>query len=141
MSGDGRREIGVAVIGAGLRGVWNLAGMLARDFEELRLEVVSLCEVFAPRAAEARSFLEEQYRRVGRAPEIAVTADLDACLADPRVELVMITTQSDQHREPALKALAAGKKVYLDKPLAHDLADCDATLAVYGEHPTDAHSP
>jgi predicted dehydrogenase len=129
MAGDERRKIGVAVIGAGLRGVWNLGGLLARNHPELRLEVVSLCEVFAPRAAEARAFLEEQYRQAGHPLEITVSDDLDACLADPRVELVMITTHSDQHRDPAQKALAAGKKVYLDKPLAHDLEDCNAILA------------
>ena len=134
MQGEARSEIGVAVVGAGLRGVWNLAALLARDFEELRLEVVALCEVFAPRAAEARSFLEEQYRRSGYPLEISVYDDVEACLADPRVELVMVTTHSDQHRDPALRALAAGKKVYLDKPLAHDLEDCDAILAAEAEH-------
>ncbi len=134
MEGNGRREIGVAVIGAGLRGVWNLGSLLARDFEELRLKVVALCEVFEPRAAEAKSFLEDQYRRAGHPLEIAVHDDVDACLADPRVELVMITTHSDQHRDPAEKALAAGKKVYLDKPLAHDLPDCDAILAAEARH-------
>ena len=134
MRRDERREIGVAVIGAGLRGVWNLAGLLARNFEELRLEVVALCEVFAPRAAEARSFLEEQYRRAGHPLEIAVYDELDACLADPRVELVMVTTHSDQHREPVERALAAGKRVYLDKPLAQNLEDCNAILAAERQH-------
>jgi predicted dehydrogenase len=134
MRRDDRREIGVAVIGAGLRGVWNLAGLLAQNFEELRLEVVALCEVFAPRAAEASSFLEEQYRRAGHPIEIGIYQDLDACLADPRVELVMVTTHSDQHREPAQSALAAGKRVYLDKPLAQNLEDCNAILAAEREH-------
>jgi len=134
MGRDHRKEIGVAVIGAGLRGVWNLGSLLARDFEELRLEVVALCEIFAPRTTEARSFLEEQYRRSGHTPAITVYSDLDECLADPRVELVMVTTHSDQHREPVQKALAAGKRVYLDKPLAHDLADCDAILESERRH-------
>jgi predicted dehydrogenase len=134
MKREGRRAIGVAVIGAGLRGVWNLSGLLAQNFEELQLEVVALCEVFGPRAAEAKSFLEEQYRRAGHPLEIAVYDDLAACLADPRVELVMVTTHSDQHREPTLGALAAGKKVYLDKPLAHDLKVCDAILAAERRH-------
>jgi predicted dehydrogenase len=78
--------------------------------------------------------LEEQYRRAGHPLEIAVYRDVEACLADPRVELVMITTHSDQHRDPALRALAAGKKVYLDKPLAHSLEDCDAILAAERRH-------
>lgn len=134
MRTDERREIGVAVIGAGLRGVWNLGALLARRHRDLRLGVVSLCEVFEPRAAEARAFLEEQYRQAGHPLEIAVHDDFEACLADPRVELVMITTHSDQHRQPAERALAAGKKVYLDKPLAHSLSDCDAILAAERRH-------
>jgi predicted dehydrogenase len=134
MERDARRKIGVAVIGAGLRGVWNLGGLLAQNFEELRLEIVALCEVFEPRATEAKSFLEEQYLRSGHPLEIAVYPEIEACLADPRVELVVITTHSDQHRNPALAALAAGKKVYLDKPLAHDLEDCDAILAAEARH-------
>ena len=134
MGRENRREIGVAVIGAGLRGVWNLSALLAQNFEELRLEVVALCEVFEPRATEARSFLEGQYRRAGHPAEITIYRDLDACLADPRVELVMITTHSDQHREPVQKALAAGKKIYLDKPLAQNLEDCNAILAAERKH-------
>jgi predicted dehydrogenase len=128
------RRIGVAVIGAGLRGVWNLGLLVADQFEELQLEVVALCEVFAPRAGDAKEFLEERYRRVGHDVTIAVYDDFEACLADPRVELVMITTHSHQHRDPTLRALALGKKVYLDKPLAHDLADCDAILSAEQEH-------
>jgi len=134
MAAAARRRIGVAVIGAGLRGAWNLGALLARDFQELRLEIVALCEVFEPRAAEARSFLEGQYRQAGHRADIAVYRDVASCLADPRVELVMVTTHSDQHRDPTLRALDSGKKVYLEKPLAHDLADCDAILTAQRRH-------
>jgi predicted dehydrogenase len=128
------RRIGVAVIGAGLRGVWNLGLLLADHFSEFQLEVVALCEIFPPRAADAKAFLEERYRNSGHEARINVYKSIEACLSDPRVDLVMITTHSHQHREPALRALAGGKKVYLDKPLAHDLEDCDAILSAEREH-------
>jgi predicted dehydrogenase len=124
----GVNTIGVAIVGAGLRGAWNLGLLLADRFRDLRLEVVGLCEVFGPRAAEAKRFLEDRYATAGHHVEIALHDDVRTCVADPRVDLVMVTTHSHQHREPVLHALEAGKRVYLDKPLAHDLADCDAIL-------------
>jgi predicted dehydrogenase len=42
---------------------------------------------------------------------------------DPAVDVVMICTPQYAHKDPALAALRAGKKVSLDKPLAHDLTD------------------
>lgn len=51
--------------------------------------------------------------------------DYRAMLADPELEAVSITTMWDQHAAPALAALAAGKHVLLEKPMAATLADCD----------------
>ncbi|UWQ21555.1 Gfo/Idh/MocA family protein [Jannaschia sp. W003] len=44
--------------------------------------------------------------------------DLDAVLADPAVEIVVNLTNPDQHHEITGRALAAGKHVYSEKPLA-----------------------
>lgn len=122
------RRIGVAVIGAGLRGVYNLGTLLAERQRELGLDVVALCEPFAERAAESRRFLEARYRAAGAEAEIALYDEPEACVRHPGVELVMVTTPSHRHREPVLRALEAGRRVYLDKPLAHELADCDAIV-------------
>jgi len=51
--------------------------------------------------------------------------DYRELLADPELESVSITTMWDQHAEPAIAALAAGKHVFLEKPMASTLADCD----------------
>jgi UDP-N-acetylglucosamine 3-dehydrogenase len=48
-----------------------------------------------------------------------------AMLADPELESVSITTMWDQHAEPTIAALAAGKHVFLEKPMASTVADCD----------------
>jgi UDP-N-acetylglucosamine 3-dehydrogenase len=51
--------------------------------------------------------------------------DYRAMLADPELDSVSITTMWDQHAEPAIAALAAGKHVFLEKPMASTVADCD----------------
>ncbi len=54
--------------------------------------------------------------------------DYHAMLADPELEAVSITTMWDQHAAPATAALRAGKHVFLEKPMASTLADCDAIV-------------
>lgn len=51
--------------------------------------------------------------------------DYRAMLADPEIESVSITTMWDQHADPAVAALEAGKHVFLEKPMASTVADCD----------------
>lgn len=54
--------------------------------------------------------------------------DYHAMLADPELESVSITTMWDQHAAPAVAALQAGKHVFLEKPMASTVADCDAIV-------------
>jgi len=54
--------------------------------------------------------------------------DYHAMLADPNLEAVSIVTMWDQHTAPAIAALDAGKHVFLEKPMASTVADCDAIV-------------
>lgn len=56
-------------------------------------------------------------------------ADYREMLADPEIEAVSITTMWDQHVGPAVAALDAGKHVFLEKPMASTVEDCDAIVA------------
>jgi len=49
-------------------------------------------------------------------------------LADPDIDTVSVVTMWDQHTEPAIAALEAGKHLFLEKPMASTLADCDRIL-------------
>jgi UDP-N-acetylglucosamine 3-dehydrogenase len=50
-------------------------------------------------------------------------------LADKDIDAVSIVTMWDQHTEPAIAALEAGKHVFLEKPMASTVADCNRIIA------------
>jgi predicted dehydrogenase len=50
-------------------------------------------------------------------------------LADPRIEIVLNLTTPQHHVDVGLKALAAGKHVYSEKPLAVELAEAKKLVA------------
>jgi predicted dehydrogenase len=50
-------------------------------------------------------------------------AELDALLADPSIDLVDICLPPDLHVDSALRAFAAGKHVFIEKPLALNAED------------------
>src|ERR1700688_4850303 len=47
----------------------------------------------------------------------------EAVLADPEIEAVINTTPNDVHLETTRQAAAAGKHVFLDKPIANSVSD------------------
>ena len=49
-------------------------------------------------------------------------------LADPSIDVVGITTHVNDHRDIAIEALRSGKHVFLEKPMAPTVADCDRIL-------------
>ncbi len=65
------------------------------------------------------------------AEEFGVEADasLEAMLARPDIEAVVITSPHRAHLPQALAAAAAGKHVYIEKPMAISIAECDAIIA------------
>jgi predicted dehydrogenase len=92
----------VAVIGCGYWGQ-----NLVRVFHSLQaLQVV--CESAPTRIEVARKL----------APEVNVVEQLSDVLADPAVEAVVIATPAETHARIASEALAAGKHVFVEKPLA-----------------------
>jgi UDP-N-acetylglucosamine 3-dehydrogenase len=50
-------------------------------------------------------------------------------LADPQLDAVSVVTMWDQHAAPVLAALAAGKHVFVEKPLASTATDCDEIVS------------
>jgi len=53
-----------------------------------------------------------------RYPTVKVTQDHQDLMADPRIDVVAIATPVSTHFDLAMRALAAGKHVFVEKPLA-----------------------
>jgi predicted dehydrogenase len=51
------------------------------------------------------------------------STDLDTCLADPRYQIYFDAQRSDLRKAPVLKAIAAGKHIYMEKPPALNTED------------------
>lgn len=59
---------------------------------------------------------------------------LDELCADPAIDLVDICLPTTMHVEASVRALAAGKHVLLEKPIAVTLRDADRIVAAAAEH-------
>lgn len=59
--------------------------------------------------------------------------DLDAALADPRVEGVILCTPHTQHGAQMILAAQAGKHIFCEKPLALQCADVVAAMAAINQ--------
>jgi predicted dehydrogenase len=113
---------GIGLIGTGFMGkahalAWRNARAVMGDVPEVRLEL--LCDTPADKAAAFAA-------QFGFARS---TGDWRALVADPAVDVVSITTPNGMHREMAEAALAAGKHVWCEKPMALTMADAAAMAA------------
>ncbi|MBN9508100.1 MAG: Gfo/Idh/MocA family oxidoreductase [Alphaproteobacteria bacterium] len=110
------RRIGIGLIGSGFMGRSHTLAFRAAP-AVLAPAAVPVLEMLAdidePSAAQAAQSLG--YSRA--------TADWQALVRDPAVHLVDITTPNALHKPMALAAIAAGKHVYCEKPLAASAAD------------------
>ena len=105
---------GVGIIGASRVSDGHAAAIAA--VPETRL--IAIAEPVAQR--------REQFAREHSCSAYASHTEL---LSDPQVDIVMIGLPHFLHTEVALAACAAGKHIFLEKPMAMTLANCDAIIA------------
>ncbi len=115
------RDVVVGLIGAGSFARSVLLPALGRT--PARLAYVANREAVAARDAAQRFGAEH-----------AVT-DHRLVLDDPRVDAVLITTRHDRHAALVCEALAAGKHVFVEKPLALDEGELERVRAAVDAAP------
>jgi len=106
--------IGVAVIGVGLIGAYHAENLASR------VPAARLIAVADPLPGVA----EEVGIRLG----CRWSHDYEDLLRESDVEAVVIATPARYHVEAIIAAAQAGKAVFCEKPIAHDLADADAAI-------------
>ena len=121
-----RRPIRVGIIGLGVRGMHSVARNMAETFSETGLEVAAISDRNRARMDDASRVLVSEYEDEGKHVEPVLYERGIDLIADPTLDLVVITTSTDSHREYAIPALRSGKKVYCDKPLAQTVEDAAA---------------
>ena len=115
-------RIGVGIIGTGRRG-FELGTCITDLYNTTDLEIRALCNRTRVRMEAAKaSFLSKYQEQHSVSPQMALYERYDDLIADPDVHLVLIVTPTYAHEEPAVAALQAGKKVFLDKPIASNLS-------------------
>jgi myo-inositol 2-dehydrogenase / D-chiro-inositol 1-dehydrogenase len=109
------RVLSVAIIGCGSYGAEHAKFLTAHPGARLHAVV----DVDPARAADFRT-------RFGAAKACTDAAEV---FADPGVDAVWICTQHDAHAPLAVAAAAAGKHLFIEKPLALNLRECDQIVA------------
>jgi predicted dehydrogenase/threonine dehydrogenase-like Zn-dependent dehydrogenase len=71
----------------------------------------------------------------------SVTTDVDAVLVDDAVDIVVIATRHDSHASLVVKALDAGKHVFVEKPLALRPEEIDKIEQAYSRRLSQGHAP
>ncbi|MGW0806646.1 Gfo/Idh/MocA family protein [Nonomuraea sp. NPDC002799] len=111
------RPVNVGIVGCGA-----ISAQYLPTIERLpRLRLVAVADLDLDRAREA----VRPYAGV----DVLSVAEL---MADPRVDVVLNLTVPAAHAEVALQAIAAGKDVYCEKPLAATTEDAARMLAAAG---------
>lgn len=101
-------RISLGVIGSGGRGTF-VMGVFQKDTS---LQVGAICDVYEPNLEKALSVASKQ---PGTHPK--PYRNYKQLLADKSIDAVLIATPEHWHHRMVLDALAAGKDVYVEKPL------------------------
>lgn len=100
-------KTGIAIIGAGYWGK-----NLVRNFHSL-----GVLRVICDSDPSAHDSMRKSY------PGVTIVADVAQAIANPEVDAVAIATPAGTHYSLASECIAAGKDVYVEKPLCLDVAD------------------
>lgn len=107
-------KITVAIIGCGIRGKQHASELASLP----DCEIAYVCDPDRDRAAQVAEDLVARKR-----PQPKAVQDLRVVLNDKSVAAVFITTPNHWHALAAIWAMQAGKDVYVEKPVCHNISE------------------
>jgi predicted dehydrogenase len=111
---DEKQAISIGLIGCGGMGTNHLRMLAARK----DVRVAYVCDVDANRLASAAKLVEQ-----GGQPAPKGVKDLRSILDDKSIDAVWIATPDHWHSPASILAIAAGKHVYVEKPVSHNIRE------------------
>jgi len=115
VSANDRIQVGIIGVGARVQ-----SGLLDAAVGVPGVEVIGVCDAYKGRVTRA-------LERLG--PKAKDYGDWRAILADKSIDAVIIATPDHWHKQQTLEAFAAGKDVYLEKPMTLTIDDGPAMYA------------
>ncbi|MCK4284028.1 MAG: Gfo/Idh/MocA family oxidoreductase [Candidatus Brocadiae bacterium] len=106
-------QVGVGVVGVGVFG--QLHARVCNELAETRLV-----------AAWSRS--DRSLEPIRDLYGVYTTTDINELVARPDLDAVIVCTPDHAHAEPVVAAAQAGKHVFVEKPMATSVADCDQMI-------------
>lgn len=118
----------IGIVGIGFMGMIHYL-----TYQKVRgAKVVALCEKDEKRLAGDWTAIKGNFGPPGEMMDlkgIATYTEIDALLADPKIDVVDITLPPSLHAPIAIKALKAGKHVFCEKPMALTSRECQQMTA------------
>ena len=120
-------KIRIGFIGIGNRG----SQLLNLFMKNPAVEIAALCDVYEPYTSRDRSTVHKRYIELGKVPrmgegfgpEVRRYSDFRKMLEQKDIDAVCIATPDHWHAIQAIRAMEAGKDVYVEKPLTITLRE------------------
>jgi predicted dehydrogenase len=126
LRGSPNERITVACVGAGWQGMNNVRSFVAEE----GARVVAVCDVDANHLEEARAYVNEKYA----SQDCKAYHDFEEVYSRPGIDAVVLSLPDHWHGVASVRAVASGKDVYGEKPLAHNFAEGVAIRDAVSRH-------
>ncbi|KAA6325198.1 Inositol 2-dehydrogenase [termite gut metagenome] len=114
-------RVNIAVIGLGM-GCADMGGMLANDW----VHCVGMCDVNQERLESQAADFKKRFP--GNAGNIKLYNDFREVLSNKDIDGVIIATPDHWHTYIFTEAIKAGKAIYVEKPVANSIAECNLMM-------------
>ena len=115
-SGLDRKVVNFGIIGIGMQG----SGLLKTAVDLPDHKCLAACDLWDGRQTLAKEIA---------GPNITVTRRYQELLANPDIQALIVAVPDHWHKQIVVDAVTAGKDVYCEKPMSHNVADGAAMVA------------